>query len=363
VEFLLEALMKDIPDTALPADHSPNLEAIAQKAPTAEINTLLKLCFLAAARRREKKQPPYAEFYSLSQETINMIIGSLEKAPQSAPWPSPPTNGTFVESDVYLEERLNQTTADLIRLQAYVKDIEEASDGYRAERDGLEEELRGTQNDLEDAKSSLNAHVRTRQQQRDEILKLETLIAEHEVTMRSNDKLIEDLQKSNASLGVNVTNVQELEDKIQELRVQNTNLKRTANTVEKYKEKLKLQADVQAENEQLKHEMKQLQDYVAQLEAAKNDPRIESSLRELQKVVSAQEIQLRDSATEKQHLHVNIKALEETNQLLKAQTTRDREEIEELQEKLAAASTLSSPSTPKAPNRDPGFDRIQETAR
>lgn len=360
--------MADFKAPRLPPHLSPNLEAIAKNAPTPEINTLIKLCFLAVNNRPEKKAPN-AKDYALSQEKMTMIIASLgnaaqsaqQSAPQSAP--SPPRNVTGGEGDIYLEERLNQTRSDLSRLEAEYQDLQEQSEDYRAERDRLKEELIAAQNHLEDSKSTVHAHMGSGREQRDEISRLETLIEEQEGTIRSNAKVIEDLQKSNTSFEVNAKNVQELQDEIRELRLERTTLKRTANAAAKYKEKLKSQGDFEEENKTLREEIKQLQDEMAQLKAVKVDPQIEKSQRELQRVLSAQEIQLQDYATDKQRLQYHNDALEEKNQLLMTQNKRDREEIEELQERLANASSSSSPTTPKAPNRDPDVDRIQETAR
>lgn len=265
---------------------------------------------------------------------------------------------TAFDTDLEFEEKMAALAGQNKQLAEKNARLEKQNADFTTRLGRLQENNQTLQKELGEAQDQLSGrNVTSDGSVENTIRRLESKVREQEELISTQEAQIESDRTAKENLQTQVKenkkkadSVEGLKDTISELKHQNEELSKKANTAEKYKQKLEGQRDLETENMQLRQEMNELSESMADINKIQSE---NATLREAQnayyKRVEGYEIEIfelnrvKDTLkNEKAELQIKLTQAEELKQ-------HDTEYIRQLEEdRNRAPSPTGSPTTTKA---------------
>ncbi|KAI9785514.1 MAG: hypothetical protein M1839_009255 [Geoglossum umbratile] len=348
----LKTYIRDVCGQMLPerASDIANLKAIAEKASEADTILLLKLVLFAAIYS-PKSNEYIIKIQNLSlssQESIKAVIEAMQS--EISPSPSTPDEHSKpgkqpgveagVDPGLLYEEHLGNFVAENDTLkrdkEALQNEVTELTNrlGRLQENNQILQERLGEAEGK--AKGSLgdeggvmvrDLQVRIREQD-DLIADQEAKLTQHHTENKSLQKTIEGLQSR-------VESVQRLEDELDEVKVERDNLAKKANTLDKFKQKLKETQNLENENRELRKALEEIKSEQRTGDDARQElSGVKMMIQQYRTTVEKVEQDNHELQTLKRHLEIENSALVQKLSGNMERQARDTELIQDLQDKV-----------------------------
>ena len=377
LQYVHEALREYIRDRCkrklpLPGGE-PNLEAVAQATSEQDVIQLLKLVFLAVIFGRFSMDyiQQLTSFPEEYQTQFYLILEETESLEESTS--SPPSNQWITDVDasedatsstkdhqeddgLLYEKHLAELVAANKSLQTETMELKEQLESLHDEHTRLQmsyDKLESSHKDTTDRLDALRSGKAEQSMvniQRTKMQQQETVIADFESKISSLQKDRNQFEVQNKALNSQLAEFQKVQDELFELKQERKDLERKANTVDKYRQKVKNLQKVEEENEALKHRTQEMQ---RELKVLDSDQLKHSDLQrandEVRQLVSGIERELNDAVEAKKRAEVENFSLQAKLQLADRQTSKLQEKFESIQERSMEQSEAESPKTPRGP--------------
>ena len=175
------------------------------------------------------------------------------------------------------------------------------------------------------------------QDQEDNIAQDEVRLSQLQTAREEQDKTIESLRASSAS-------ALKIQDELDEVKIERDGLAKKANALDKYKQKLQANQDLEYENRELRSEIEELRlQSKAEGEDRQRAQGLEMTMQQYRKTIEQVEQDYSELQTMKRRLELDNAALTQRWESMTEQQSRDAEVISDLQEKLRELETGAGP--------------------
>ena len=138
---------------------------------------------------------------------------------------------------------------------------------------------------------------------------------------------------------------QALQDEVDEIRVERDSLARKANTIDKYKQKLKTAQNLEKENQTLRGELDETRQLLIDAQQASQQVTgLEKTIEEYKRILPKVEEDRHDAQMMKKQLEFDNAALAKRCEQAREAHAKDQETIADLLEKVRAPESLPSPT-------------------
>jgi protein HOOK3 len=295
-----------------------------------------------------------------------------EAAAEPTTEPAPATTTTAkIDTDLEVEEKLAELASQNSKLgeRNNVLAKQNADLNTRLERlsqnnEALQKELGAAQDQISGRKATDDGSVEnTIKRLETRISEQDDLIANQEAQIESNRALKASLEDDLNEFKTRAASVDSLRDEISELKHQNAELTKKANTADKYKNKLELKKDLETEIQQLRVENQELYERIGDNDRlAKENATLRESHTQFLKRISGYEVEIFEFANLKKSFELEAQRL--NTRLANAEELRkhDEEFIAKLQDDIAVAhrSPVSSPTKATASTLEAELGDVEE---
>ncbi|KAH0538366.1 hypothetical protein FGG08_005015 [Glutinoglossum americanum] len=325
----LKTYIRDVCNQALPERPSdvPNLKAIAEKASEVDTIQLLKLVLFAAiySPRNDEYILKMQKLSLNAQESIKIVIeamqtgssGSITPAIQE-PGKQPHGLEAGIDPGLFYEERLGT---------------------FMAENDTLIKDKKALQVEVTELTNRLGRLQENNQILQDRLTeaegKMRDLIADQESKLAQQHTESRVLYKTIEGLQVTVTSVQKTRDELDEIKVERDQLAKKANTLDKFKQKLREAQTLEHENKELQQTLEEIKNEQKTGDNARQElAGVKMMIQQYRSTVEKVEQDNHELLTLKRHLEIENSALAQKLSSNVEQQARDTELIQDLQEKI-----------------------------
>lgn len=255
-----------------------------------------------------------------------------------------------IDSELASEERLSKVIADNQRIAHEKRDLQNQFDEMQRRITKMQAAHENTLEELKETNERLTAVLSGSVDIGSAKVvdpKQESVIAALESRLLAAEQENEDIRRSNEVLKIKAEKVQNLQDDLDEAKIDRDRLSRKANAAEKYKQKLESIQDVEKENIALRNRISDLQNQLKQSDSTQvSSSDLAREIDEYRRLLPSIEQERYELNEMKKRLEFDYHTLEARHQDTLEQFQRQQKALEELQSRLRDYEEGLSPSTP-----------------